>query len=132
MSIENMCAEELEHQRRKGFIARRALSESVIADLIIPNGWHAAAEYQQEFGGLYPVQVRFWPSHGRFSLVLCSPGAVSSHWKMLLISGSAQRVELLRQFQKYCFTQISNVLIRTNQLDRDGYIFDGIAGSFRT
>ncbi|WP_446443411.1 conjugation system SOS inhibitor PsiB family protein [Pseudocitrobacter faecalis] len=37
----------------------RALSESVIADLIIPNGWHAAAEYQQEFGGLYPVQVRF-------------------------------------------------------------------------
>ncbi|WP_432805376.1 conjugation system SOS inhibitor PsiB family protein, partial [Escherichia coli] len=31
-------------------------------------------EYGSEFGGFFPVQVRFTPAHERFHLALCSPG----------------------------------------------------------
>lgn len=124
--MENLSSNDFEDLRQQGFAARRKASESVLKALIIPDGWLAEAEYQQEFGGLPPIHLRFWPGHGRFFISLCSPGTLSNEWKLIISSAGSQRIKLLRRYKVFNSTQVSNVLICASRLDKKGYVFDGI------
>ncbi|WP_437435554.1 conjugation system SOS inhibitor PsiB [Escherichia coli] len=54
--------------------------------------WTMNGEYGSEFGGFFPVQVRFTPAHERFHLALCSPGDVSQVWVLVLVNGGGAAV----------------------------------------
>ena len=75
--LKTMSADELEDYRAAGEDFRRVLSHAVMRDLPSPSGWSANAEYRSEFGGFFPVQIRFSPLHGHFDVAVCSPGELS-------------------------------------------------------
>ncbi len=60
-------------------------------ELDAPDNWTMNGEYGSEFGGFFPVQVRFTPAHERFHLALCSPGDVYSG----LGAGSGEYLEVV-------------------------------------
>ncbi|HBB8936502.1 TPA: conjugation system SOS inhibitor PsiB [Escherichia coli] len=74
--LQTMSAQEYEEIRAAGRDARRELTHAVMRALNAPANWVMDGEYGSEFGGFFPVQVRFTPVHERFHLALCSPGAV--------------------------------------------------------
>lgn len=124
--MRNMSAQDYESFRQQGFAVRRAASESFLNQIIVPEKWLAKAEYQQEFGGLPPIHLRFWPEHGRFFVSLCSPGTLSNEWKLIMSSAGSQRIMLLRRYKEFNSTQVSNVLICISRLDSEGCIYEGI------
>ncbi len=53
--------------------------------------------YRGEFGGFFPVQLRYTPPGEAFSLCVCSPGDVSGEWLIVLMSADGNCVrEVLR------------------------------------
>ncbi|MGP3216001.1 conjugation system SOS inhibitor PsiB, partial [Klebsiella pneumoniae] len=64
--LKTMSSDELEDYRAAGEDFRRELSHAVMRDLTSPSGWSVNAEYRCEFGGFFPVQIRFTPSHGHW------------------------------------------------------------------
>jgi hypothetical protein len=74
---ENHVIDELEDYRAAGEDFRRELTHAVMRDLTSPSGWSVNAEYRSEFGGFFPVQIRFSPAHGHFDVAVCSPGELS-------------------------------------------------------
>lgn len=60
--LKTMSSDELEDYRAAGEDFRRELSHAVMRDLTSPSGWSVNAEYRCEFGGFFPVQIRFTPS----------------------------------------------------------------------
>ena len=78
--LATMTAEEFEAHRAAGFQYRSELTNAVMNAFALPDKWDMNGEFRSEFGGLFPVQVRFTPEHGRFEVVvsgrasgLCSP-----------------------------------------------------------
>lgn len=59
--LKTMSSDELEDYRAAGEDFRRELSHAVMRDLTSPSGWSVNAEYRCEFGGFFPVQIRFTP-----------------------------------------------------------------------
>ncbi|EKS6645658.1 hypothetical protein QCD58_004544 [Enterobacter hormaechei] len=59
---------------------------------------------------MFPVQIRFAPTHGRFEIVLCSPGEFSQNWIMLLVWKKGQEVSCIRSSVLFDSTVISHVL----------------------
>ncbi|EOH3640167.1 conjugation system SOS inhibitor PsiB family protein [Salmonella enterica subsp. enterica serovar Braenderup] len=62
---------------------RHALSCSVLALLVIPDGEWCEAEFGSEFGGLYPVAVRFTPKAASLRSIewyLSSAGQEYLYW----------------------------------------------------
>ncbi|VDA76588.1 hypothetical protein BANRA_05675 [Klebsiella pneumoniae] len=57
--LKTMSSDELEDYRAAGEDFRRELSHAVMRDLTSPSGWSVNAEYRCEFGGFFPVQIRF-------------------------------------------------------------------------
>ncbi|WP_349496977.1 conjugation system SOS inhibitor PsiB [Escherichia coli] len=72
--LQTMNAQEYEDIRAAGSDERRELTHAVMRELDAPDNWTMNGEYGSEFGGFFPVQVRFTPAHERFHLALCSPG----------------------------------------------------------
>ncbi|HCL7146779.1 TPA: conjugation system SOS inhibitor PsiB, partial [Escherichia coli] len=72
--LQTMNAQEYEDIRAAGSNERRELTHAVMRELDAPDNWTMNGEYGSEFGGFFPVQVRFTPVHERFHLALCSPG----------------------------------------------------------
>ncbi|EAB3051345.1 MULTISPECIES: conjugation system SOS inhibitor PsiB [Citrobacter] len=67
--LNTMIPQEFEDWRDGGEDLRRELTHAVMRDLTCPTGWDLNGEYRSEFGGFFPVQIRFTPAHGNFSLV---------------------------------------------------------------
>ena len=70
-------------------------------ELDAPDNWTMNGEYGSEFGGFFPVQVRFTPAHERFHLALCSPGDVSQVWVLVLVNAGGEPfavVQVQRRF----------------------------------
>ncbi|MFW7512925.1 conjugation system SOS inhibitor PsiB, partial [Escherichia coli] len=85
--LQTMSAQEYEDIRAAGSDMRRNLTHEVMREVDAPANWMMNGEYGSEFGGFFPVQVRFTPAHERFHLVLCSPGDVSQLWMLVLVNG---------------------------------------------
>ena len=81
--LQTMNAQEYEDIRAAGSDERRELTHAVMRELDAPDNWTMNGEYGSEFGGFFPVQVRFTPAHERFHLALCSPGDVSQVWVLV-------------------------------------------------
>ncbi len=72
--LKTMIPQEYEDWREGGEDLRRELTHAVMRDLNCPDNWDMNGEYRSEFGGFFPVQIRFTPSHGNYHLAVCSPG----------------------------------------------------------
>lgn len=119
--LTEMSADELEESREAGYAFRRELTHAVMAGIAVPEGWDMNGEYRSEFGGFFPVQVRFTPVHGRFHLALCSPGEISDRWLMVLFSADGRSVTAVRHARRYDPYVFAHVLSLTARLDLDGY-----------
>src|SRR5699024_9290318 len=84
--LQTMNTQEYEDIRAAGSDERRELTHAVMRELDAPDNWTMNGEYGSEFGGFFPVQVRFSPAHERFHLALCSPGDVSQVWGLVLVN----------------------------------------------
>ncbi|EBI9354067.1 conjugation system SOS inhibitor PsiB, partial [Escherichia coli] len=84
-ALQSMNAQEYEDIRAAGSDMRRNLTHEVMREVDAPANWMMNGEYGSEFGGFFPVQVRFTPAHERFHLALCSPGDVSQLWMLVLV-----------------------------------------------
>lgn len=91
--IAKAAAYEFEDWRQAGEDIRNSLTYAVMSALSAPDGWTMAGEYRDEFGGLFPVQIRFTPSHESLCLVLCSPGELCANWSMLMMQGPGTFVD---------------------------------------
>ncbi len=64
--LQTMNAQEYEDIRAAGSDERRELTHAVMRELDAPDNWTMNGEYGSEFGGFFPVRVRFTPAHERF------------------------------------------------------------------
>ena len=94
--LQTMSAQEYEDIRAAGSDERRELTHAVMRELDAPDNWTMNGEYGSEFGGFFPVQVRFTPAHERFHLALCSPGDVSQVWVLVLVNAGVSRLRWFR------------------------------------
>lgn len=98
MQMNAMIPAEFEQLREQGEEYRRELSNAVVGLISAPAGWQVNAEYRGEFGGLFPVQVRYTPQDGEsYGVCLCSPGELSPGWLVVLISQDARLTRILHQ-----------------------------------
>ena len=72
-------------------------------------------------GGFFPVQIRFTPSHGNFSLAVCSPGDISPSWMVVFIPASGRPFSVMRTLPAWSPEVISHTLSLVARLDADGY-----------
>lgn len=114
-----MTGDEFEAHRAAGYEHRQKLTHAVMQALRLPDAWSMNGEYSAEFGGLFPVQVRFSPKHERLQVVLCSPGEVSESWLVLTVMGS--RVTCVYQQAQFDAEGFSRVLRVVSSMDQAGY-----------
>ncbi|MEX3155129.1 conjugation system SOS inhibitor PsiB, partial [Escherichia coli] len=88
--------------------------------------WMMNGEYGSEFGGFFPVQVRFTPAHERFHLALCSPGDVSQLWMLVLVNGGGQPFAVVQVQHIFTPVAISHTLALAATLDAQGYSVNDI------
>ncbi|EBH2659037.1 conjugation system SOS inhibitor PsiB [Salmonella enterica subsp. enterica serovar Uzaramo] len=124
--LKKMTAAEYEEYRAGGGELRRGLTHNVMRYLEIPDGFDVNGEYAGEFGGFFPVQVRFTPSHGNFHLAVCSPGDVSPEWLVIFMTGRGRPFSVIRTLASFCPVQINHTLRLVARLDDDGYSFADI------
>lgn len=119
--LKTMIPQEFEDWREAGEDLRRDLTHAVMRDLTCPEDQDINGEYRSEFGGFFPLQVRFTPSHGRFHLTVCSPGDISPSWMVVFIPASGRPFSVLRTLLTWTPEVISHTLSLTDRLDADGY-----------
>lgn len=78
-------------------------------------------EYRSEFGGFFPVRVRFTPSHGNFHIAVCSPGEITPSWMMVFIPVSGRPFSVICSLSAWSSEVISHKLSLAARLDADGY-----------
>ncbi|QXD01144.1 conjugation system SOS inhibitor PsiB [Klebsiella sp. PL-2018] len=123
-----MTPDELEFIRDTGLQGRQVLTDSVIAALSIPDGWHIIGEWQNEFGGLFPVHCRLTPDPEKpLTLSLCSPGDVSPLWVLVIQAHPAQRVRVLHAAAEFYPDSLSDLLEQVDAMLRDGRSAHAIA-----
>lgn len=84
--LKTMSIDELEDYRAAGEDFRRELTHAVMRVLHLPSGWSVNGEYRSEFGGFFPVQIRFSPAHCHFDVAVCSPGELSERWMIVFVT----------------------------------------------
>lgn len=119
--LARMSAGDFEACREAGHEFRRDLTHAVMVMLSIPYSWVMNGEYNGESGGLFPVQVRIAPGHGRFRFALCSPGEISDRWLLLLISADGRLVTCVRDCPQFEPEMFSAALRLAATLDDEGY-----------
>lgn len=119
--LNTMIPQEFEDWRDGGEDLRRELIQAVLRDLTCPAGWDMNGEYRSEFGGFFPVQIRFTPSHGNFSLAVCSPGDISPSWMVVFIPVSGRPFSVIRTLAAWSPEVITHILSLVAHLDADGY-----------
>lgn len=119
--LADMTADDFETARSVGYSYRRDLTHTVMTALTIPDKWEISGEYGSEYGGLFPVQVRLVPTHNMFELVLCSPGEVSDHWLLLMVSGKGRNVVCVRQSEYFDAATLNHAFFVADYHHRDGF-----------
>ncbi len=119
--LKTMSPDEMEDWRDSGEDYRRELTHAVMRDHTCPENWSMNGEYRSEFGGFFPVQVRFTPPHGGYHLAVCSPGAVSPAWMVMFVPASGRPFSVVRTLKDYQPEIVSHTLSLTARLDADGY-----------
>ncbi|EFB3999415.1 TPA: conjugation system SOS inhibitor PsiB [Escherichia coli] len=119
--LNTMIPQEFEDWREAGEDLRRELTHAVMRELSCPENWDMNGEYRSEFGGFFPVQVRFTPSHGNFHIAVCSPGDITPSWMVVFIPASGRPFSVIRTLKSYQPELISHTLSLTARLDADGY-----------
>lgn len=119
--LKTMIPQEFEDWREAGEDLRRELTHAVMRELSCPENWDMNGEYRSEFGGFFPVQVRFTPSHGNFHIAVCSPGDITPSWMVVFIPASGRPFSVIRTLKSYQPELISHTLSLTARLDADGY-----------
>lgn len=119
--LKTMIPGELEDWRDSGEDFRRELTHAVMRDLTAPDQWDVNGEYRNEFGGFFPVQVRFTPSHDNFHIAVCSPGYVSPDWMVVFITASGHPFSVVRTLPAFSPDIINHTLSLAARLDADGY-----------
>ena len=119
--LKTMSCDEFEDWRDSGEDFRRELTHAVMRDLSCPENWDVNGEYRSEFGGFFPVQVRFTPPHGNFHLAVCSPGAISPEWMVVFVPASGRPFSVIRALSGWQPELVSHTLSLTARLDADGY-----------
>ena len=118
--INKLTPDELEDIRERGLPERQRLTDFVIADLDIPDGWHIAGEWQSEYGGIFPVHCRLTPDLDKpLTLSLCSPGDVSPLWVLVIQAHAAQRVRVLHAAAEFDPDRLSYLLEQVDTLLRN-------------
>ncbi|EFT4510555.1 conjugation system SOS inhibitor PsiB [Salmonella enterica subsp. enterica serovar Stanley] len=124
--LKTMIPQEFEDWREAGEDLRRELTHAVMRELTCPADWDMNGEYRSEFGGFFPVQVRFTPSHGNFHIAVCSPGDVSPEWLVIFMTGRGCPFSVICTLASFCPVQINHTLRLVARLDDDGYSFADI------
>ncbi|EBQ9782666.1 conjugation system SOS inhibitor PsiB [Salmonella enterica] len=119
--LKTMIPQEFEDWRDSGEDLRRELTHAVMRDLTCPADWDMNGEYRSEFGGFFPVQVRFTPSHCNFHIAVCSPGDITLSWMVVFIPSSGRPFSVISTLPAYSREVISHTLSLTARLDADGY-----------
>ncbi len=88
--------------------------------------WTMNGEYGSEFGGFFPVQVRFTPAHERFHLALCSPGDVSQVWVLVLVNAGGEPFTVVQVQRRFAPEAVSHSLALAASLDAQGYSVNDI------
>lgn len=83
--------------------------------------YRAAGEYRSEFGGFFPVQIRFSPAHCHFDVAVCSPGELSERWMIVFVTRGGQPFSVVRSMEAFNPELISHTLALIACLDTDGY-----------
>lgn len=117
---------QIQHQQRwviraAGSDERRELTHAVMRELDAPDNWTMNGEYGSEFGGFFPVQVRFTPAHERFHLALCSPGDVSQVWVLVLVNAGGEPFAVVQVQRRFAPEAVSHSLALAASLDAQGY-----------
>lgn len=120
-ALQSMNAQEYKEIRAAGSDMRRNLTHEVMREVDAPANWMMNGEYGSEFGGFFPVQVRFTPAHERFHLALCSPGDVSQLWMLVLVNGGGQPFAVVQVQHIFTPVAISHTLALAATLDAQGY-----------
>ncbi|EDD5534363.1 conjugation system SOS inhibitor PsiB [Escherichia coli] len=120
-ALQSMNAQEYEDIRAAGSDMRRNLTHEVMREVDAPANWMMNGEYGSEFGGFFPVQVRFTPAHERFHLALCSPGDVSQLWMLVLVNCGGQPFAVVQVQHIFTPVAISHTLALAATLDAQGY-----------
>lgn len=118
---ENMYCTVKEIIRAAGTDERRELTHAVMRELDAPDNWTMNGEYGSEFGGFFPVQVRFTPAHERFHLALCSPGDVSQVWVLVLVNAGGEPFAVVQVQRRFAPEAVSHSLALAASLDAQGY-----------
>lgn len=118
---------EFETWRERGEDERHALSTAVMQYLDTPKKWQVNAEYRNEFGGLFPVQLRYTSPDDQFHLCVCSPGDVSADWLVVLVSADGTFVRELLRTARFSPERINTLLATTEQICRLEYTVRGTA-----
>ncbi|ECC2478983.1 conjugation system SOS inhibitor PsiB [Salmonella enterica] len=119
--LKTMIPQEFEDWREAGEDLRRELTHAVMRDLTCPAEWDLNGEYRSEFGGFFPVQVRFTPSHGNFHIAVCSLGDITPSWMVVFIPASGRPFSVISTLPAWSPEVISHTLSLTARLDADGY-----------
>lgn len=72
----------------QGLDYRQELTNRVLSFLQTPEGWIANPEYASEFGGLYPVNIQYFPENDtdwQLTIHVCSSGEENSEWVVVLV-----------------------------------------------
>ena len=88
--------------------------------------WTMNGEYGSEFGGFFPVQVRFTPAHERFHLALCSPGDVSQVWVLVLVNAGGEPFAVVQVQRRFAPEAVSHSLALAASLNAQGYSVNDI------
>ena len=108
--LKTMSIDELEDYRAAGEDFRH-----------LPSGWSVNGEYRSEFGGFFPVQIRFSPAHCHFDVAVCSPGELSERWMIVFVTRGGQPFSVVRSMEAFNPELISHTLALIACLDTDGY-----------
>ena len=128
-ALQSMNAQEYEDIRAAGSDMRRNLTHEVMREVDAPANWMMNGEYGSEFGGFFPVQVRFTPAHERFHLALCSPGDVSQVWVLVLVNAGGEPFAVVqgqRRIGRFVRKAVSHSLALAASLDAQGYSVNDI------
>ena len=115
--LQTMNAQEYEDIRAAGSDERRELTHAVMRELDAPDNWTMNGEYGSEFGGFFPVQVRFTPAHERFHLALCSP---------VLVNAGGEPFAVVQVQRRFAPEAVSHSLALAASLDTQGYSVNDI------
>ena len=118
---------EFEAWRERGDEDRHVLSTSVMSFLDTPSGWQVNAEYCCEFGGLFPVQLRYTTPDEQFHLCLCSPGEVCAEWLAVLVSADGSFVREVMRVEKFAPERFNMLLTVAGSICKMEYTVRGTA-----